>query len=114
MSPVEIFFAATKLQKECNDSRLLTKRYGKRTAQLIRRRLDELTAAETLDLMRTLPQARCHELTGDRKGQIAVELDHPRRLVFRPCEPIQRKPDGGLDWKRTTRVEILQVVDYHA
>ncbi len=110
---MEIFFARKKLHKECNDSRLLIKRYGERTAPLIRRRLDELRAAETLDVLRTLRQVRCHELTGDRKGQIAVDLDHPRRLVFRPCEPVQRKPDGGLDWKRTTAVEIVDVVDYH-
>ena len=108
-----IFFATKKLLRDCNDSRLLIKRYGERTAQLIRRRLDELRAAETLDVMRALPQTRCHELTGDRRGQLAVDLDHPRRLVFKPCEPVQRKPDGGLDWKRTTAIQILKVVDYH-
>ncbi len=64
--------------------------------------------------MRALPQARCHELLGNRKGELAVDLKHPYRLIFEPAnDPIPRKPDGGLDWTQVTAINILEVVDYH-
>lgn len=63
--------------------------------------------------MRTLP-GRCHELTGDRKGELAVDLRGPYRLVFEPADnPPPVKEDGGLDWRRVTAVRILEVEDYH-
>ena len=110
---MEIFFARKTLWKTCNVSKLLRKRHGERRARLISQRLGELSAADTLEVMRALPQAQCHELTGNRKGQLTVALDGGWRLVFRPREPVHYKPDGGLDWKRTTAIEIVQVVDYH-
>lgn len=64
--------------------------------------------------VRRLPAARCHELSGGLDGQLAVDLVHPKRLVFRPDhDPVPTKPDGGLDWTRVTRVLVTEVVDYH-
>ena len=57
---------------------------------------------------------RCHELTGGRKGQLSVDLEHPYRLIFIPNhEPIPRKPDGGLDWKLVTSIMIIGIEDTH-
>lgn len=80
---------------------------------MIRRRLDELRAAETLAVMRTLPAARCHELRGDRKGQLSVDLDHPYRLLFEADEPVPTREDGGLDWNRVVAIVVLGVEDTH-
>lgn len=64
--------------------------------------------------IRNLPGPRCHELTGDREGQLSVDLDHPYRLLFEPADdPIPIKPDMGLDWTRVTAVRILEVTDTH-
>jgi proteic killer suppression protein len=64
--------------------------------------------------MRQLPGARCHELTGDLKGQLAVDLAHPFRLVFSPAhDPQPTKEDGGLNWTEVTAICIDNVVDYH-
>jgi len=63
--------------------------------------------------MRTLPGARCHELKGNRAGQLAVSLDHPGRLIFEPTKPVPRREDGGLDWTRVTAIEVIEIVDYH-
>ena len=83
-------------------------------AKIIRRRLDELNAAESLAIMRTLPQARCHELTADRKGQLSVDLKHPHRLIIEPADdPVPRKPDGGLDWNKVTCIRVIEVEDTH-
>ena len=111
---MDIVFGSTKLEKELNDTSLLRRRHGARRAQLIRRRLDELYAADTLAVLRSLPAARCHELKGDRAGQLSVDLDHPYRLIFKPSNnPIPKKPDGGLDWTRVTVVMIIGVEDTH-
>jgi len=76
--------------------------------------LNELAAAETLEDMRQLPGARCHELAGDLTGQLAVDLAHPYRLVFSPDhDPLPTKDDGGLNWPEVTAICIESVVDYH-
>ena len=57
---------------------------------------------------------RCHELIGDRGGQLSLDLDHPYRLIFEPAnDPIPCKTDGGLEWKDVTAVEIVGVEDTH-
>lgn len=77
-------------------------------------RLSELHAAETLSDIRRLPPPRCHELRGNRKGQLSVDLAHPYRLVFEPAgNPPPKKEDGGLDWTRVTGIRILEVADTH-
>ena len=110
---MHIKFDSNKFAKEVNDTRQLTRNQGERRAKLIRRRLDELRAAETLEVMRFLPAARCHELRGDRKGQLSVDLDHPYRLLFTPVPPIPTKADGGLDWIKVTAIVVLGIEDTH-
>jgi plasmid maintenance system killer protein len=111
---LDIWFSSTKLQKECNNATLCVRRYGPRRAALIQRRLDELRAADILENIRHLPGPRCHELKGDRDGQLSVDLDHPYRLIFEPAnDPVPQKPDGGLDWSQVTAISILEVTDTH-
>lgn len=111
---MDILFQDRKLEKLCNDQSLLVRKYGPIRAKILRRRIGEFRAAETLEVMRSLPQVRCHELKGNRAGTLAVDLDHPFRLIFEPANnPIPRKPDGGLDWTKVTAIRVLSVEDYH-
>ena len=111
---MDILFRDSRLRRQCNDKSLLERRQGSRRAELINRRLDELRAANALADIRKLPGPRCHELTGNRAGQLTVDLDHPYRLVFEPADrPVQRLEDGGLDWSRVTAVRILAIEDTH-
>lgn len=111
---MDIIFTSQKFAKIVNDQRSLVREYGDRQAGRIRRRLDELRAADNLEDLRFLPQARCHELTGDRAGQLSVDLVHPYRLIFAPAdEPPPVKRDGGLDWSRVTAVLVIGVEDTH-
>jgi len=110
---MDILFSSDKLRELCNDTKKLTKSYGSNQAKKLRRRLDDLQAAAILEDCRSLP-GRCHELKGDRAGQLAMDLDGGFRLVFEPGEnPMPRKEDGGLDWSRVTSVRILEIEDYH-
>jgi proteic killer suppression protein len=110
---MELTFDKQRLQKICNSASKLNGEYGPRMAAVIRQRLFDLAAAENLDVMRSLP-GRCHELTQNLAGLLAMDLVHPDRLVFRPTdEPPPEKADGGLDWSRVTRITIVGIGDYH-
>jgi len=88
--------------------------WGDHIARKLKHRLAELAAAGSLADIPHHPPARCHELDGDRKDQLSVDLHHPYRLIFVPDhDPAPRKDDGGLDRARVTRVLILEVVDTH-
>lgn len=110
---MDIVFATAQFRKECNSYKLLVRRHGQRRANKIKKRLDDLRAANTLEDMVNLP-GRCHELTGNRSGELSLDLDHPHRLIFEPANnPIPRKADGGLDWTQVTAVRIKGVEDTH-
>lgn len=110
---MEIQFSSDRLRDECNDAKALTRLYGKQGAKRLRQRLDDLDAAVNLETMRSLP-GKCHELTSNRKGQLAMTVVGAKRLIFEPVDPeAARKLDGGLDWARVTAVRILSVEDYH-
>ncbi len=98
---------------EWNDTKRLVRRHNLQRAKQIRRRLDDLGAAQTLEVVRTLP-GRCHELKGERSGQLSIDLDGPYRLLFAPAHnPLPRKPDGGLDWTRVRAIILVGVVNTH-
>jgi len=111
---VEILFQGRKLEKLCTDRSQRARTYGSICAKLLEQRFSELKRAENLEAMRFVPRAKCHELSGDRKGTLSVVLEHPYRLIFEPAnDPVPRKPDGGLDWTQVTAIRILAVEDYH-
>lgn len=88
--------------------------WGARRSAILRRRLDQLHAAENLDILRQAFHRRCHELNGSRAGQVSLDLDGPHRLLVEPADiPPPRKPDGGLDWPRITSVRVLGVENTH-
>lgn len=109
---MDILFSTKRLAKQCASDRARAKVFGGETAKVLRRRLDQLRAADDLAVMRALP-GRCHELTGDRKGELALNLRGPYRLIFEPAANPPLKEDGGLDWGLVTAVRILEVEDYH-
>ncbi|WP_338818894.1 type II toxin-antitoxin system RelE/ParE family toxin [Neomoorella thermoacetica] len=110
---MDIYFSNKRLQKAC-DLKEATKLWGSENAKKLYQRLTELFVANNLSEISCLPQARCHELKGRRKGQFAVDLKHPFRLIFVPANnPVPRKKDGGIDLNRVTAICIIGVEDYH-
>lgn len=104
---MEISFINSKLQKTCEDQGKLKAKFGSLQAQRIIRRINELQAAANLYDITQLPQARLHPLQGDRKGQFAVDIIHPHRIILSPL-------NGDVaDLKTVTIVEINAILDYH-
>jgi toxin HigB-1 len=113
MELVNVTFDRAREQKLCNSASQLKAEYGPRMAGLIQQRLSDLAAAETLEVMRSLP-GRGHELTANLQGYLAVDLVHPARLLFKPIDdPLPRLKGGGLNWKEVRNIEIWRIGDYH-
>ena len=85
----------------CTDFSCAKKEYGDRMAALIHQRIDEIHAAISLEMLVQFKIGRCHPMQGNRKGEYAMDLVHPYRLVFqRNDEEIQL-------------VKIISIEDYH-
>jgi len=93
---------------------LLQKVNGERRAKLIRRRLDELRAANNLAEISYLPPPRMHQLKGERLGQISLDLDYPYRLLITVANnPVPKKDNGIINLSKVTAIMILGVEDTH-
>jgi len=98
---VEITYKTKKLEKICTDARYAERTHGKAMAEIIDQRISEIRAADTVEMMIQFHIGRCHPLKQNRRGQFAVDLVHPYRLVFE---------------KQGTAIQIahiLEIVDYH-
>lgn len=110
---MNINYKSRRLEKQLTDARELVKRYGQ-LARKINQRLAELKAAENLAVIRTLPAAGCHELNGERKGQLAITVSVNFRLIFEPDQiPLPLNADGGLNWQFISNIRIIEIEDYH-
>jgi proteic killer suppression protein len=78
----------------------------------LKRRLDDIAAAQNMAILKKVP-GRLHPLLANRKGQWAMDLDHPLRLIMEPLADSLTKKDGRLDLSKITAVRILDVEDYH-
>lgn len=111
---MKIVFASRKLSRIFNSEQLLIRNYGADEARIIMRRMAVLQAAEALSEVSHAPPERRHELKGNRKGQFAVDLKHPRRLVFKPnYDQPPLRANGGIDLRQVTSILIIGVEDYH-
>jgi len=98
---LDITYKTRKLEKICTDAKVAEKAHGREMTELIHQRIDEITAADTVEIMIQFHIGRCHPLKHDRKGQYAIDLVHPYRLVF--------EKHGN-----TIQIaHILEIVDYH-
>ncbi len=110
---MNITFKIDKLKELANDDRALKRKYGNKRAKVLKQRLDQLKAAESLEDLRYAP-GHFHELVQNRKGKWACDLDQPYRLIFEPHEnPIPTDTHGQYLWVEIHGVEILEIIDYH-
>ncbi len=110
---MELCFRNSKLAKVLNSERELVRKYGADNGRRIALRLQNIRDAANLEVLSKIPQTRVHELTGNRNEQISVDAKHPYRLILVCNQETLRKPDGGLDWARIIKVQLIEIIDTH-
>ena len=98
---MDITYKNNKIKKVCTDAKTAERTYGQEMADKIHHRIDEISAADTVEMMIQFHIGRCHPLSQNSKGQSAVDLVHPYRLVF--------EKNGD----KIQIANILEIVDYH-
>lgn len=102
-----------KLAKTLATPETIDKHLGTAVGKQVRKRLDDIRAAETLDDIRYVP-GRFEELTGDRRGQFSLRVSANVRLIIEPANDAEcLKNDDGIDLRSVTAVRIVEIVDYH-
>ena len=110
---MELQYANRSLKKTVKNFGSISASYGTR-AKLVSQRLSDLEAAPTLEVMKSLP-GNCHELHGNLKGKLAIDISGNHRIIFEVIgDPIPKKEDGGLDWSKVKEISIVAIgEDYH-
>ncbi len=98
---MDITYNNKKIEKICTDEKVAERTYGSEMANKIQQRINEISAADTIEMMIQFHIGRCHPLTNNRKGQYAVDLVHPYRLIFEKIGDIIQIAN------------IVEIVDYH-
>lgn len=110
---LKITFTEKKFEKLANDDQKLVKELGMIRTKILRRRLTQLEDASNLEEIRNL-SGNYHELSHNRKGQWACDLDQPYRLIFKPHEsPIPVNEHGQYIWIEIEAVEVVEIINYH-
>jgi len=113
---MRITFANKKLMKQFNESKAMIRAYGPKRSKKLMIVLTSLNAAQNLGTFAPpySPPHRCHELVGNLKGLLSVDLDHPYRLLIKPVNnSLLMREEGSLDWSKVTDIEIQRVEDTH-
>lgn len=98
---MDITYKDNKIKNVCMDAKVADRTYGNEMSEKIHMRLDQIRAADTIEEMIQYHIGRCHPLSNNRKGQYAVDLVHPYRLVF-------EKHGNAVQI-----AHIMEIVDYH-
>lgn len=98
---MRIEYKNSRIEKVCTNACEAERKHGREMAEKIQLRIDQISAALTVEMMIQFKIGRCHPLKGNRKNQYAVDLVHPYRLVFEKIgDQIQI-------------ANIMEIVDYH-
>ena len=104
---LKIEFADKDLERCAVDEAYALRRMGKKRLDAYKKRLMAIQLSDNFEVLRNVPGG-FHELTGNRKGQWACNLDQPYRLIIKGAEPGE-----VVVWAEVAEAEVLEIVDYH-
>ncbi len=107
-------FKTNKLKKQLTDLAEMKKAFGT-SAKKVSQRMEDMLASDNLKVLCQLPQANCHPLTGNRKGEWAVDISGNHRIIFQvDHDPIPEDETGGINRVLVTDIRIISAgEDYH-
>lgn len=98
---MDIQYKTKSIKRVCTDAEEARKKLGPPMAEKISQRIEEINSADSVEMMIKYGIGRCHGLKGGRKGQYAVDLVQPHRLVFEKIG------------NQIQVVKIVEIIDYH-
>lgn len=98
---MKIIYKNNSIEKVCIDIKEAKRKHGEVIAKRIHNYIRVLESFDNVESIIENKIGRCHRLKGERKGEYAMDLGHPYRLIF-------EEVDG-----RIKVVKILEIVDYH-
>lgn len=98
---IEVTYKNNTLKRICTDYGVAVRKHGLQMAEIIHRRISEIEAADSIEMLVRYNIGRCHRLQGDRRSQYAMDLIHPFRLILEPDEVMIRV------------VKVIEIEDYH-
>ena len=98
---LEVIYKNNKIRAVCTNAKVAERQSGRKMAEKTHQRIDEISAADSVEMMVRFHIGRCHPLSQNRKGQFAVDLVQPYRLVFEITE------------KEVQIASIQEITDYH-
>lgn len=110
---MEIEYSSNKLKKQLSNASEIKRAFGV-NANRVAARMDDIKASPNLAVLMQLPAANCHPLSGNKKGEWAVNISANHRLIFEIAnDPIPIKEDNSIDTIKVTDIRILETTDYH-
>ena len=106
-----IFFKNKKIEKICNNPKQAKLAYGQKCCNKLNQRLSEISACENFEILSKLPNNGFHSLKGDRKGQYALKIEDPMRLIVVPI--IDDEKNYETNFPDIKELIIIEIVDYH-
>jgi plasmid maintenance system killer protein len=110
---MEIQYRNNKIEKQLSNASEIKKAFGI-NAKKVSMRLAEIISSDNLAILMQIPAAKCHALSGDRKGEWALNISPNHRLIFEIAnDPIPLKEDGSVNTILVTAIELSGTEDYH-
>lgn len=98
---MKLTYSSKGLERICTEAEAAIRKYGVRMAVRIHGCIKQIAAADNVQILINGHIGRCHSLSHDRKGQYAMDLIHPYRLVF------------SVKGESVQTARIIEVTDYH-
>jgi plasmid maintenance system killer protein len=110
---MKIDYNNNKLKKQLSSATEIKKHFGV-NAKKVSARLSDIEASPNLAVLVQIPAANCHQLTGNRKGEWALNISPNHRMIFEiGHDPLPLKEDGSIHTILVTDILITGTEDYH-
>ena len=104
---------SNKMRKKLSSPFEIQKAFGT-MAKKVQSRLDDIIASPNLKVLIQIPAANCHELSGQRAGEWALNISGNHRMIFEiDHDPVPRKDNGEIETIQVTDIRIIETTDYH-
>jgi len=110
---MEVNYKNNRLRKKLSSASQIKRNYGV-NAKRVSQRLAEIEASDNLSILTSIPAANCHPLTGNRRGQWAVDISANYRLIFEIVnDPIPLINKNEINLKLVSKIRLVEIEDYH-